>query len=112
MYSLPQSYNQTSRFKRGIYSNAYTYEGGDTYLLPSKELASKYIAIGAYNGSISMKHLSDIIGKDAYEEYKTQIDYCVHDGLLMNVDDKLVITRKGFEHYGAIFSLFYSKMEA
>ena len=50
--------------------------------------------------------------KDAYEEYKTQIDYCVHDGLLMNVDDKLVITRKGFEHYGAIFSLFYSKMEA
>lgn len=23
MYSLPQSYNQTSRFKRGIYSNAY-----------------------------------------------------------------------------------------
>ena len=88
-----------------------TYEGGDTYLLPSEELASKYIAIGAYNGSISMKHLSDIIGKDAYEEYKTQIDYCVHDGLLMNIDDKLVITRKGFEHYGAIFSLFYSKAE-
>lgn len=89
-----------------------TYEGGDTYLLPREELASKYIAIGAYNGSISMKHLSDIIGKDAYKEYKTQIDYCVHDGLLMTVDDRLVITRKGFEHYGAIFSLFYSKMEA
>lgn len=25
MYSLPQSYNQTSRFKRGIYSNAYLF---------------------------------------------------------------------------------------
>ena len=59
-----------------------------------------------------LRHLSDIIGKDAYEEYKTQIDYCVHDGLMMNVDDSIVITRKGFEHYGATFSLFYSKMEA
>ena len=39
-----------------------TYEGGDTYLLPKEELASKYIAISAYNGSISLKHLSDILG--------------------------------------------------
>lgn len=89
-----------------------TYEGGDTYLLPTKELASKYIAIGAYNGSISMKYLSDIFGKDAYDEYKTQIEYCVNNGFLMNDDDRLVITRKGFEHYGAIFSLFYTNMES
>ena len=88
-----------------------TYEGGDTYLLPSKELASKYIAIGAYNGSISMKHLSDIIGKDASVVYKNEIEHCLNNELLVKETDNLVITRKGFEHYGAVFSLFYSKME-
>lgn len=88
-----------------------TYEGGDTYLLPSKELASKYIAIGAYNGSISLKHLSEILGEDASEVYKKEIDHCVNNKLLAKVNDNLVITHKGFEHYGAVFSLFYSKME-
>lgn len=88
-----------------------TYESGDTYLLPSKELASKYIAIGAYNGSISLKHLSEILGEDASEVYKKEIDHCVNNKLLAKVNDNLVITHKGFEHYGAVFSLFYSKME-
>lgn len=86
-----------------------TYESGDTYLLPSKELASKYIAISAYNGSFSLKHLSDILCKDASVEYKDETDYCVKNGLLTNADDRLLITRKGFKHYGAVFSLFYSE---
>ena len=79
-------------------------------------LAEGIITIGRTHDTLRFIEVntvrSDILGKDAYEEYKTQIDYCVHDGLMMNVDDSLVITHKGFEHYGATFSLFYSKMEA
>ena len=58
-----------------------------------------------------MKHLSDIIGKDASVVYKNEIEHCLNNELLVKETDNLVITRKGFEHYGAVFSLFYSKME-
>lgn len=86
-----------------------TYEGGDTYLLPSKEIASKYIAISAYNGAFSLKHLSNILGKDASVEYKNEINYCLKHGLLEKAEDRLLITQKGFKYYGAVFSLFYSE---
>lgn len=86
-----------------------TYEGGDTYLLPKEELASKYIAISAYNGSISLKHLSDILGTEAKEVYQEIIDYCICNELLVENNNNLVITQKGFKQYGAIFSLFYSR---
>lgn len=82
-----------------------------TYLLPPAELASKYIAIGAYNGSFSMNRLSEILGCDAEDHYREQLDMCRANGLLAasaNDPDRLVITRKGFKHYGAVFSLFYS----
>lgn len=69
-----------------------TYEGGDTYLLSNKDFASKYIAIGAYNGSISLKHLSDILEKDATIEYSNEIEFCVNRGLLSIEDDRLVIS--------------------
>lgn len=88
----------------------HTYECGDTYLLPKEELASKFIAISAYNGSISLKHLSNIIGRDAKQIYKVPICFCIEEGLLtVSNDDTLVVTPKGFEHCGAVFSLFYSQ---
>ena len=86
-----------------------SYEGGDTYLLPKEELASKYIAISAYNGSFSLRYLSKIIERDAEEVYKAPIDFCIKEGLLEKNNNVLVITRKGFEHCGAVFSLFYSR---
>lgn len=86
-----------------------TFECGDTYILPNKELASKYIAISAYNGSLSLSHLSEIVGVDARKAYKEIIDFCITDGLLNITDEELVITEKGFEHCGAVFSLFYSR---
>lgn len=89
--------------------NLPTYEGGYTYLLPKEELAAKYIAISAYNGSFSLKHLSNILGKDARNIYKDIIDFCLLNQLLQLSNDELTVTRKGFEHVGAVFSLFYPK---
>lgn len=85
-----------------------TYECGDTYLLPKEELASKFIAISAYNGSLSLDSLSMIIGGDAKDIYKDPISFCMEEGLLtVSMDDTLVVTPKGFKHCGAVFSLFY-----
>ena len=78
-----------------------------TYLLPPDELASKYIAISAYNGSFSIAKLRDYgISGGSLNEI---LDFCMDEGLLYKGErDRMFITKKGFKHYGALFSLFYA----
>ena len=78
-----------------------------TYLLPPDELASKYIAISAYNGSFSIAKLRDYgISGGRLNEI---LDFCIDEGLLYKGErDRMFITKKGFKHYGALFSLSYS----
>lgn len=77
------------------------------YALPPEELLSKYIAIAAYSGGFSLTHASRILGRDAAQWFLPELDFCLRNGLLTRDDDRLQISRKGFLHYGAIFSLFY-----
>ena len=95
--------------KNILYSNSFHEE--DTYILPKNELASKYIAISAYSGTFSLSKLSQIIGKNAANTYREQLDYCINSNLLFQEGDLIKITEKGFEHYGAVFSLFSSSRE-
>jgi oxygen-independent coproporphyrinogen-3 oxidase len=84
-----------------------TYDEEFTYRLPATELASKYIAIGAYHGSFSLTRLSEILGEDARIHYATQLSFCLSHGLIViGEDDTVSCTREGFKYYGAIFSLF------
>lgn len=85
-----------------------TFDEQDTYLLPPDELAAKYIAISAYYGSFSLEHLSDTLSCDAGQHYKVPTTFCLENGLMERSGDRLCITREGFRHYGAVFSLFYS----
>lgn len=78
------------------------------YLLPPKELASKYIAIGAYNGSFSLKRLSGLLRCDAKDYYSRQLDFCLSHGYIDILHDRVVVTSLGFKYYGALFSLFYA----
>ena len=88
-----------------------TFGEQDTYLLPPEELAAKYIAISAYHGSFSLSHLSQMLDCDARSRYETAMAYCLENGLMEQSGDRLCITRKGFCHYGAVFSLFYAPSE-
>ena len=90
--------------------NANDYREEYTYLLPPKELAAKYMAISAYNGSFSPKRLLEL-GMDE-GCLKQKLDFCVSQGLLTDgEDDRIYVTKKGFMHYGALFSLFYEDSE-
>ena len=82
-----------------------------TYLLPPDELASKYIAISAYNGSFSIAKLRDYgISGGSLNEI---LDFCIDEGLLYKGErDRMFITKMGFKHYGALFSLFYASHTA
>jgi oxygen-independent coproporphyrinogen-3 oxidase len=90
--------------------NAEGYPEQFTYLLPSNELASKYMAISAYNGSFSISKLKDLgISKDYLNEI---LGFCIGEGLLYKGDiDRIFVSKKGFVHYGALFSLFYSNTQ-
>ena len=93
-------------FEKVLDLNTEGYQEEYTYLLPAKELAAKYMAISAYNGSFSINRLLEI-GIDEASLNK-KLDFCFSQGLLVHEDDdKIHVTRKGFEHYGAVFSLFF-----
>ena len=87
--------------------NSKGYPEQFTYHLPSKELASKYMAIAAYNGSFSISRLKSF-GINERNLNET-LGYCIDEGLLYKGEsDRIFISKKGFKHYGAVFSLFYA----
>ena len=78
-----------------------------TYFLPGEELASKYIAISAYNCSFSINMISEMVGYNYLDRYKERLDFCLANDYVSFDGDRVYITHKGFPYYGAIFSLFY-----
>ena len=90
---------------------ADTYQEEYTYVLPRLELASKYMAIGAYNGSFSLSRVSAILQKDARSFFDEELSFALSNGYIKEESDSRVrITPEGFRHYGAVFSLFYAKL--
>ena len=85
-----------------------SYKEEYVYQLPPKELASKYIAIAAYNGSFSLKKLSEILKCDAKKYYSNQLEFCFSHGYIEISNERVIVTPLGFKYYGALFSLFYA----
>ena len=103
------SYNMGKLSKNPMQAlNDRGYQEEYTYLLPSKERVAKYMAISAYQGSFSVDKLLELgIDKDFLDE---RLDFCFSQGLLSKGEnDRIVVTKKGFVHYGAVFSLFYGE---
>ena len=103
-YNIGKATNMT---RRALSESSFKEEF--TYNLPPKELAAKYIAIAAYNGSFLLPRVSELLGIDAWEYYKEEFEYCIDLGLLNIENGRAFITELGFKHYGAVFSLFYAK---
>ncbi len=91
------------------YLSRTSYGEESYYALPPEELLSKYIAISAYSGGFSLDIASRILGKDASKHFHRELTFCLNEGLLTQQGDRVQISRKGFLHYGAVFSLFYLK---
>lgn len=86
--------------------SAQSYPEEYTYILPNKELAAKYMAISAYSGSFSLERLKMFgVNNSILQEI---LSFCMSEGLLRdNGHQRFNVTKKGFKHYGALFSLFY-----
>lgn len=78
-----------------------------TYLLPAQELTAKYLAISAYNGSFSIRRLKEMGVNE--ESMMETLDFLINQRYVYRgEDDRIYVSKKGFVHYGAIFSLLYS----
>ena len=102
------SYNigkNSSSLSNYIHLSSYNEEY--TYLLPKREILSKFIAISAYSGRFSLKVATEILGENSINYFQQQIDFCIDNNLMTLDDNTLLVTKKGFLNYGALFSLFY-----
>lgn len=87
-----------------------SYPSEATYQLSNFELLSKYLAVSAYYGQISLTVASRILGEDFLVYFKEEIEFCLFHGYVILDDAAMTITRKGYQYYGAVFSLFYLKV--
>ncbi len=104
------SYNVGKNGLHNALLHRRSFEEEYTYLLPENEIAAKYIAIAAYSGAFSISVLSSLLKQDASQTYREQLDFCFGKGFLRQKGDRIQITEKGFEHYGAVFSLFSNRI--
>lgn len=87
-----------------------TFDGnGDCYILPPRERLAKYVAISGYCGFVDLSVMAEILRADPMEVFKQEIDFLLYNSYIDIKGNKLSITPKGFKHYGAVFSLFYSE---
>ena len=102
------SYNYGKQSRCPELNRIVGYKEEYTYILPPKELISKYMAISAYSGSFSVKRLIELgVNEETLNEV---LDYAFSSELLyMGANDRVYVTRKGFVNYGALFSLFSNR---
>lgn len=86
-----------------------SFENTDNYILPKEELLSKYIAISFYYGSFNLNIMNDILKENALEYFSNEFNFLLNNKYIIINDNIVLVTEKGFEYYGAICALFYSK---
>jgi len=116
------SYNSGKlRFGKDVLEEATaagTFESGYHYALSRQELFNKFAAISAYSGSIDLNAGQRLVNTaitfpfvNIKNYYGSEINFVINEGLMTLEGNKLFITRKGMEYYGAVFSLFYKKID-
>ena len=81
----------------------------DIYVLPQEELLAKYVAISMYYGKFSLAIMQSILNKNPLEYYKKEIQFLIDNNYIVIKNEEVILTKKGFLHYSAVVSLFYSK---
>ena len=64
--------------------------------LEIKDIISEYLYLGLrMNRGVDLKKVSEQVGQDVYNIYRTWIDKCASDGLIINNDHIICLTDKG-----------------
>lgn len=109
-HGLAYNVGKNDRAIRHVITASDTFGEEYSYALPPTEVVAKLIAISGYGGRINKWRVSELLPLGGWDEYYgRQERFCLDNGLMENdTEGFLCITEKGFRHYGAVFSLFYS----
>lgn len=86
-----------------------SFEAMEHYGLPISEKFAKFVCISAYSGGFDWRIVRQRFYPDFFERFKDVINFLKSNGYIEVTANRIQITRKGFAHYGAIFSLFYKQ---
>lgn len=93
----------------GFQPSDESFEATEYYDLPVAEKFAKFVCISAYSGGFDWRIVRQRFYPDFFERFKDVIDFLKSNGYIEVTANRIQITRKGFAHYGAIFSLFYKQ---
>ena len=79
----------------------------DVYILPKEELLAKYVAISGYCGRFNLKIMEEILNCDPLKYFSEEFEFLLSKNYIKIDNDEVILTRRGFLHYGAVLSLFY-----
>ena len=84
-------------------------EDGDSYILPPRELLSKYVAISGYCGMTDLSVMEKILHSDPNMVFEKELAFLLNNHYIEKNGTMLYLTPEGFLHYGAVLSLFYNR---
>lgn len=93
----------------GFQPSDESFKATEYYDLPVAEKFAKFVCISAYSGGFDWRIVRQRFYPDFFERFKDVIDFLKSNGYIEVTANRIQITRKGFAHYGAIFSLFYKQ---
>ena len=82
---------------------------GDSYILPPRELLSKYVAISGYCGMTDLSVMEKILHSDPNMVFEKELAFLLNNHYIEKNGTMLYLTPEGFLHYGAVLSLFYNR---
>lgn len=97
----------------GLLSEHGTFEATEHYELPIAEKFAKFVCISAYSGGFNWRIAKERFYPDFFERFGNTLDFLTepkHEsdfGDIELTNDRINVTRSGFDHYGPLFSLFY-----
>jgi oxygen-independent coproporphyrinogen-3 oxidase len=80
----------------------------DLYDLPRVVSMAKMISVSFYFGEINRKYFYEKFGITLEEQFPTEIDFVLSEGLMEYRDDCLSLTLKGVKFYNGVIALFYA----
>ncbi len=84
-----------------------SYDAVSHYGLPPLEKFAKFVCVSSYSGGFDRRVARERFVPDFDSRFGGLVDFLVSSGLVSVSGDRIVLTRLGFRHYGAVMSLFY-----
>jgi oxygen-independent coproporphyrinogen-3 oxidase len=80
----------------------------DLYHLSRRAAMGKFCSVSFYYGGIDLHAFHSIFGTDLREEFRNEVTFLLHHGLMYFTNGRLQVSDLGKKYFGGVISMFYS----